>query len=206
MIFFLNGNKKSSFLNRREDVTEGDPLVMIAYGISILPLIKNFKQKIPDVKHTCYADNNKALDTFARIETYFNLLIRQGLGHWYYSKLSKIVLILHPENIEARKVFGACHKFKVCTGTRYLGGYIGDNNYMSDWMRKRTLTWEKNNGMISKTAENIPRIFTPQWHVQSNQSGCFCNTSHGTWGMQSREWRRCFKKRFFLVFYLERQK
>ena len=34
------------------------------------------------------------------------------------------LLIVRPENIEAGKVFGSCHGFKVCTGTCYLGGYI----------------------------------------------------------------------------------
>ena len=42
---------------------------MIAYGIGILPLIKNLKREIPDVTQTWYADNNGALGIFARIET-----------------------------------------------------------------------------------------------------------------------------------------
>ena len=34
----------------------------------------------------------------------------------------------------------------------YLVGYIGDYESKSDWLRECTLTWEKNIGMISKTA------------------------------------------------------
>ena len=78
---------------------------MIAYGIGILPLIKNLKQEIPDVTQTWYADYAGALGTFSRIETYFDLLTRQGLGRGYYPKPYKSVLISHPENLEAVKEF-----------------------------------------------------------------------------------------------------
>ena len=47
-------------------------------------------------------------------------------------------------------MFGARQGFKVCTGARYLGGYISDNKLKSDWHRERTLTWEKYIGMIRK--------------------------------------------------------
>ena len=63
---------------------------------------------------------------FARLATYFHSLTRQGLGRGYYYELSKSVLIVRPENIEAGKVFGAHHGFKVCMGARYLRGlYLG---------------------------------------------------------------------------------
>ena len=95
---------------------------MIAYGIGILPLIKNLKQDIPDVTQPWYADGNRALGTFERLETYFYLLTRQGSVRGYYPEPSKRVIIVRPDNLEAGKVFGARHGFKVCTGTRYLGG------------------------------------------------------------------------------------
>ena len=100
---------------------KGDPLEMISYGIGILPLIKNLKWDIPDVTQTWYADDSRSLSMFAIIETYFNSLTRQGPGRVYYTKLSKSVLIVHPENLEAGKEFGACHGFKVFTVARYLG-------------------------------------------------------------------------------------
>ena len=82
---------------------------------------------------------------FARIETHFNLRTCQGPGCGYYTEPSKSVLIVNPENLKAGKVFGARHRFKICTGPRYLGGYIGENQCISDWLRERTLTWNKKN-------------------------------------------------------------
>ena len=108
-------------------MTQGYPLSIIVYVIEILPLINNIKRAIPDVTHTCYADNARALGTFAILETYFYLLTRQGLGRGYHPEPTNSVLIVCTDNIEAGKVFGACHGFRLCTGARYIGGYIGDN-------------------------------------------------------------------------------
>ena len=49
--------------------------------------------------------------------------------------MSKSVLIVHMENLEARTEFGASHVFKVSTGARYLGSYIGGNESKIDWLR-----------------------------------------------------------------------
>ena len=106
--------------------------------------------------HTWYADHAGDLDTFVRIETYFDLLTSEGQGLGYHHKPSKSVLIVCPENLEAGKVFGARHGFKVCRGAHYLGGNIRDDESKHDWLRERTLTWEKNISTISKIAVKYP--------------------------------------------------
>ena len=161
LIVLRNMNGIASFLNSREGATQGDPPSMIAYGISILPLIKNIKRYIPDVTQPWYANYVVDLGTFARIETYFNLLTCQGLGRRFYTEPFKRLLIVHPENLEAGKEFGARHRFKVCTGTRYLRGYIEDDKYKIDWMRKSTPTWEKNIIRVKNCGEISPGELRP---------------------------------------------
>ena len=53
-------------------------------------------------------------------------------------------------------MFGARHEFKVCTGARYMGGYIGDDESKRDWLRECMLKWEKNISMIRKTEGKYP--------------------------------------------------
>ena len=62
-----------------------------------------------------------------------------------------------PENIEAGKVFRACHGFRVCTGARYREVYIGNGESKQNWLRERTLTWDKNINTISETAGKYPQ-------------------------------------------------
>ena len=42
-------------------------------------------------------------------------------------------------------------------GARYIGGYIGDNKSKRDWLRERTLTWEKNISRIIETVGKYPQ-------------------------------------------------
>ena len=75
-----NRNGTAGIIHIIEGVTQGGPLTMITYGIGILPLIKNLKQEIPSVPQPWYAGNARALDTFVRLETYFDSRTRQEPG------------------------------------------------------------------------------------------------------------------------------
>ena len=69
----------------------------------------------------------------------------------------KSVLIVRSENFEAGKVFRARHRFKVCKGAPYLGGYIRDNKSKRNCLRERTLTWEKNINTIRENVGKYPQ-------------------------------------------------
>ena len=79
----------------------------------------------------------------------------------YFPEPSKSVLIVRPENLKAGKVFRDRHIFKVCTGAHYLGGYIGYDDSKHNWLRERTLTWDKNINTISKIAGKCPQDSYP---------------------------------------------
>ena len=132
LLILRNGNGTAIFLHTSEGVMQGGYLTMFAYSIGILPLIKNLKREIPDITQPWYADDSGALGTFARIDTYFNLLTCQGPQRGYHPKPSKRVMVMHPDNLEARKYFGKNHGFKVCTGARYLGVYIGVQEQLAE--------------------------------------------------------------------------
>ena len=82
-----------------------------------------------------------ALGKYKIIELYFNFQKQIGPVHWYYPKPSKDVLTVHPDNRKARKLFGLRHGFKVFTGARYLGGFIGDDESKCDWLLDHTIKW-----------------------------------------------------------------
>ena len=117
---------------------------MVTYSIGVLQLIKLLKQEYPDVTQPWYSDDDGALGMFNNIGLYFNQLKQFGLGRGYYPKPLKIVLLVYPDNTASNKQFGLNHGFKVCTGARYLGGFIGDDKSKCDWLKDRTFNWEKN--------------------------------------------------------------
>ena len=48
----------SHFLFSKEGVTQGDPLVMVAYGLVILPIIRELRKSHPGVTRPWYADDS----------------------------------------------------------------------------------------------------------------------------------------------------
>ena len=72
---------------------------MFDYSVGILTLIMNLKARFYGVNQPWWSENSGALGTFARVEAYFSPLELHGPGRGYYPKPSKIVLIVHPENI-----------------------------------------------------------------------------------------------------------
>ena len=67
-------------------------------------------------------------------------------------------MIVHPDNIEAGKGFGLRHRFKVCTGALYLGGFIGGEESKRDYLKERTQTWEQNNSQDQQNREEISPV------------------------------------------------
>ena len=51
------GDGSGHFLHIKDGVTQGDALVMIAYGIGVLPLIRELREAHPRVTQPWYADD-----------------------------------------------------------------------------------------------------------------------------------------------------
>ena len=85
---------------------QGGPLYIVVYGIRVLPVIKQMKAEHLYVTQPWYAYYTGELGTYGNIELYFNFLKKSGPGRGYYPKPSKIVLIVHPDNIKTIKQFG----------------------------------------------------------------------------------------------------
>ena len=102
---------------------------MVAYEFGVLLLIKSLKLAYTDVTQPWYADNSSALGTFDNLELHFNSLKINDRVQGYYPNSIKIIIIVHNDNLESGKLFGAHHVFRVFTVTRYLGSYIRDEKY-----------------------------------------------------------------------------
>ena len=92
---------------------------------------------------------------------------------------------VHPNNIEAGKLFSLRHGFKVCTGALYLGGYIGDDESKRECLKERTKIYEWNIFTIRETAGKYPKesyfamvhAIQPAWiflqHITTNTGDAF---------------------------------
>jgi hypothetical protein len=93
------GNVNASFLfGSKEGVTQGDPLSMFAYGVSLLLLIQQLKDEIPDVFQPWYADDAGGGGNFWNIRKYFEQLVELGPEYGYFPEPSKSILVVKEHN------------------------------------------------------------------------------------------------------------
>ena len=74
------GDGSGHFLHRKEGVTQGNPLIMIAYGIGVLPLILELREAHPRVTQPWYADDVGAGETFIDVQVHFQEYLGRGPG------------------------------------------------------------------------------------------------------------------------------
>ena len=111
-------------ISSKEGVTQGDVLAMILYGLALLTIIKELKTNFLDLKQPWYADDAAATGKFQQIKDFVMELMEKGPKYGYYPEPEKSILVVHPSNVLYAKTFFEDLKFKIVTGTRYLGGFI----------------------------------------------------------------------------------
>jgi hypothetical protein len=150
-------NGHALFIESKEGVTQGDPLAMAAYGILLLPLIRQLKREIPEVSQPWYADDAGAGGNFDSLRRYFERLQEIGPSRGYFPEPSKSILVVLEHNRE--KAESSFHDlgFKVCNGSRYLGGYIGDSAAQQTWIEKKTKAWADSVTELAMVAARFPQ-------------------------------------------------
>ena len=114
------------FLHSKEGVTQGDPLAMIAYGIRVLPLIRVLRSDHPQVSQPWYTDNAGAGGGFWAVMAHFRDLQLKGLARGYFPEPTKRILVVSEQNVPWAKEYFRRMGEQVVTGSRYLGGFIGE--------------------------------------------------------------------------------
>ena len=155
--FLLNGDEAANIFHCMEDVIQGGSLSMVSYGIGVLPLIKNLKSVYTEITQPRYCDDASALGKFYNLELYFNQLKYNILVQDYYPNTTKRIMIVHPDNLRAGKMFGVHHGLRVCTNASYLGSYTGGDESKRKWLKDQTGKWEIKIHTVTKTAGKYPQ-------------------------------------------------
>jgi hypothetical protein len=153
--FMIRGKDGSgAFIYSKEGITQGDPLYMFAYGVGILPLIGQLKAEFLEVEQPWYADDKKN----SEICLYFSRLLEIGLNFGYYPEPSKSILVVPQHSLEAAQALFANMNFKITTGSRYLGSFIGEDSALWDWIRGgKTEEWAEAVTELAPVAPKYPQ-------------------------------------------------
>ena len=144
---------------------------MIAYGIRVLPLIRDLRGAQPRVTQPWYAEDSGAGGKFPNIMEHLRDLQARVPAQGYYPDLIKSVLVLAPGNVDWAEDQFRGLGIKVVTGHRYLGGYIGDKEAEGMWLAENIKEWTELVEILAKVSQKHPKSAYANCRSHSNRSG-----------------------------------
>ena len=122
-------------MHSKEGVNQGDPLAMITYGIGVLPLIRDLRRDHHRVTQPWYADNVGAGGKFGDVMAHFRDLQLRGPARGYFPEPTKSILVVAERNVPRAKENFCRMGLQVVTGSRYLGGFVGERETEGQWIK-----------------------------------------------------------------------
>jgi hypothetical protein len=93
------------------------------------------------MNQTWYADDAGVAGKFDSIRSLFKKLQDIGPHYGYFPEPSKSILIVTQDNLEAATAAFADLDFKITTGYRYLGAFIGEKDARDTWIKEKVVNW-----------------------------------------------------------------
>ena len=134
-----------------EGTTQGDPLAMLFYGVSLMPLIESLKDR------TWYAGDSGTLGALGNLVEWLSSLTENGPKYGFYPEPSKSYLVVHPNIVEKAHQLFYRFGIRIDEGRRYLGGFIGSDEGRIRFTLKKVQEWLDCLGELSKVAEKEPQ-------------------------------------------------
>ena len=147
----------AEILLSREGVTQGDPLSMVLYGVTLVPLAKLTRLSVNSLVHAWYADDAALAGPLSAINQATELIVAHGPARGYYMEPDKSVLICSPTLPESALTALRHHNFTRSDGTRYLGGFIGLANRRAEWLRPQIEEWTEGVRRLARVARRFPQ-------------------------------------------------
>ena len=152
---FIVGGKE---LLSKEGTTQGDPIAMVVYGLSLLPLMSNIKNG-SHLIHLAFADDLASGGKLEDILAWWKSLKELGPKIGYYPNESKSWLIVKRETSEdAAKIVFVDSEINITSeGRNHLGAVIGTENYKAEYVREKLKKWVGELTLLSNIAISHPQ-------------------------------------------------
>ena len=163
---------RCTFLSLEEGVAQGDPISMICYGITMVPLQQALANEVPSLLNEWYADDSLLMGKCSDLDTGMAALMRMGPPRGYIPQPRKSFLVApkahHPPALE---ILGH-YDFQVSTGERYVGGFLGDSTKRTEWINTQIQEFVHGVKTLAHAARRYPqsayaaltRCWMPKWN------------------------------------------
>ena len=143
----------------KEGVTQGDPLAMALYGLSLLPLAEILRKEYPEVLQPWYADDAAMQGRALSVAKCFQILAEAGPHFGYFPEPEKSFAICPLATEAAAKAIFEAEGLPVnyCRGHRYVGGYVGSTAMQDRWVEPMVEKWVASIKALAKVASQFPQ-------------------------------------------------
>ena len=169
-LFSFNCYKHSSLLIVREKggpchillshegVTQGDPLSMLLYGITLSPLTDSIQTEEQSVLQAWYADDAAMGGRIKGIANAMTLLLERGPARGYFPEPEKSIFVPSvPAEMEECKSLLQEFNFQYKEGARYVGGFIGSKASQEEWIAPMIEAWTNGVKKLASVAKRYPQ-------------------------------------------------
>ena len=169
---FIDGTSLLS----REGTTQGDPLAMPMYAISVVPVIR---QLMGMARQVWYADDAAAGGSLLQLKDWWSGLLSFSRHFGYHVNAAKTWLVVKEEYLaSAQRIFDGSGIQITSAGRPYLGAAIGSQDYIRDYTRDHVSQWAHGLSQLSLIAATQPHAaYTILTHGFSSKWKYFLRTN-----------------------------
>ena len=133
-----------SVLYSEEGATQGNPLAMPVYSLAMIPLIKRLREKV-NVGQVWHADDASAIGKLRNFCSWWNQLVQTiGLDFGLHVNNVKTWLVVKPSYLTVAKDFFGNTAVKITfEGHPYLGGPLGPEDYVENFVHSKVNQWNR---------------------------------------------------------------
>ena len=136
-LFIIGGQELVS----AEGTTQGDPIAMGMYALSLQPLITAL-QCSSNAKQCWFADDASGTGSVEDIKIWWKTLEEYGPELGYYPNAKKCWIVVKPNREDwARKVFEDTSINITTEGHRHLGAALGSESFREEYISKKVEVW-----------------------------------------------------------------
>jgi hypothetical protein len=141
-------------LSSQEGTTQGDPLAMPFYALSLMPLIHELQCS---VRQIWYADDAQAVGCLSALRQWWDILVSRGPGYGYFVNASKTNLVVKSTVIDQAITIFNGTGVQIAEGARDLGAAVGSETFVQQYVTKKISGFCKEMEYLSKIAESSPQ-------------------------------------------------
>ena len=138
-------------------MTQGNPLSRVLYGLALVPLAEQLREACPGTIQAWYADNCAFVGSVTGIARAMRLLNQLGPARGYFPEPEKSILVARGEDSARAKEILAEFNFQHKEGSRYIGGFIGDDASLQLFLKGKVDGWVESVKIFARAARRYPQ-------------------------------------------------